>query len=564
MKPDAIKLTTNLMAKNAQRFNANTVKQIPITEYLESRGVTVKGKRCAATWRGGNGLNVSIDTEKNLWYDFKMNEGGSIIDLCMKIEGLSFYEAIHALGHRYGISPDAGDTPQPRKPRSKDQPNWVKVATAAKTQNENGLSVTERRLAQRVQKLSEGKTDGDVLNVATQKVIEEYHTKQPTPTGCEIDFAAMVMRGHDLHTMPTPEHKWIIRDLIEHGDKGQIVGSPKIRKSYCAKNLALAISNGHPFMGFEVCERVPVLYVDLELKRDNLILREHLISADLGIREGDGVDWLSLRGLGRQVRESEESLISFINSNGYGVVILDCAYKLYLKDENENDAVSMSQYLDWKSRICEATNAAVIDILHDAKGFGGDRQGNDRGSGSNVHARDYDFRMVLTPDAITANGIVFDFYGREIANVTDRLGIFEGDNCAALVYHPEIKARKLTSATANAIGKADANEANMIAVLNRDSEKVMNEITLNGTRSKSALQTQMHSKGIGRDRFKAALASLLNDGTIVCERFKGLGRTSYDMIGTPNQIESLRREVEMKKCHVEYLAGHSQAELDGV
>jgi len=40
-----------------------------------------------------------VDTEKNLWIDYAEGCGGSIIDLCMRLEGCTLPEAIRRLGH---------------------------------------------------------------------------------------------------------------------------------------------------------------------------------------------------------------------------------------------------------------------------------------------------------------------------------------------------------------------------------------------------------------------------------------------------------------------------------
>jgi len=39
-----------------------------------------------------------VDAEKNLWIDYAEGRGGSIIDLCMQLEGCTLSEAIHRLG----------------------------------------------------------------------------------------------------------------------------------------------------------------------------------------------------------------------------------------------------------------------------------------------------------------------------------------------------------------------------------------------------------------------------------------------------------------------------------
>ena len=63
----------------------STIKQFPITAYLESRGITLV--RRLATYamyrsplRDEHHQSFKVDTEKNLWIDYAEGRGGSIID----------------------------------------------------------------------------------------------------------------------------------------------------------------------------------------------------------------------------------------------------------------------------------------------------------------------------------------------------------------------------------------------------------------------------------------------------------------------------------------------------
>ena len=49
--------------------------------------------------------SFKVDTEKNLWIDYGEGRGGSIIDLCMRMEGCTLSEAIRRLGQN---APDDG------------------------------------------------------------------------------------------------------------------------------------------------------------------------------------------------------------------------------------------------------------------------------------------------------------------------------------------------------------------------------------------------------------------------------------------------------------------------
>ena len=86
------------------------IKRYPIVEYLERKGI--KPVRKTPTYamyrsplREETHPSFKVDTEKNLWIDYGEGRGGSIIDLCMCMEGCTLSEAIHRLGQN---APDNG------------------------------------------------------------------------------------------------------------------------------------------------------------------------------------------------------------------------------------------------------------------------------------------------------------------------------------------------------------------------------------------------------------------------------------------------------------------------
>ena len=86
------------------------IKRYPIVEYLERKGI--KPVRKTPTYamyrsplRAETHPSFKVDTEKNLWIDYGEGRGGSIIDLCMRMEGCTLSEAIRHLGQN---APDNG------------------------------------------------------------------------------------------------------------------------------------------------------------------------------------------------------------------------------------------------------------------------------------------------------------------------------------------------------------------------------------------------------------------------------------------------------------------------
>ena len=98
----------------------STIKRYPIVEYLERKGVKPVRRTAAyalycSPLREETHPSFKVDTEKNLWIDYGEGRGGSIIDLCIRMEGCTLSEAIRRLGQKasldaaYGLSKEKSD-----------------------------------------------------------------------------------------------------------------------------------------------------------------------------------------------------------------------------------------------------------------------------------------------------------------------------------------------------------------------------------------------------------------------------------------------------------------------
>ena len=96
------------------------IKRYSIVEYLERKGVKPVRRTAAyalycSPLREETHPSFKVDTEKNLWIDYGEGRGGSIIDLCMRMEGCTLQEAICRLGQTasldaaYGLSKEKSD-----------------------------------------------------------------------------------------------------------------------------------------------------------------------------------------------------------------------------------------------------------------------------------------------------------------------------------------------------------------------------------------------------------------------------------------------------------------------
>ena len=121
------------------------IKRYSIMEYLERKGIRpVRRTPAYAMYRSPlreeTRPSFKVDTEKNLWIDYAEGRGGSIIDLCMRLEDCTLSEAICRLGQN-ALEHTAYSSNSPKREIS-ISPNQRKDVTASGTRRLICLSDT--------------------------------------------------------------------------------------------------------------------------------------------------------------------------------------------------------------------------------------------------------------------------------------------------------------------------------------------------------------------------------------------------------------------------------------
>ena len=80
-------------------YDLPTIKAIPIVDYLHACGIEPAKRYNGyalyhAPYREDPNASLKVDFRQNLWHDYGTSQGGSIIDLVMRIKGCSAYEAM--------------------------------------------------------------------------------------------------------------------------------------------------------------------------------------------------------------------------------------------------------------------------------------------------------------------------------------------------------------------------------------------------------------------------------------------------------------------------------------
>ena len=95
---------------NNEYYDLQHLKAIPIADYLHTAYGIEPAKRYNgyalyhAPYREDFNASMKVDFRENLWHDYGTGQGGSIIDLVMRMQGCSAYEAMkHLAGKRETI-----------------------------------------------------------------------------------------------------------------------------------------------------------------------------------------------------------------------------------------------------------------------------------------------------------------------------------------------------------------------------------------------------------------------------------------------------------------------------
>lgn len=200
-----------------------------------------------------------------------------------------------------------------------------------------------------------------------------------------------------------PPHDPVLDGVFELGDKVELIGGSKRRKSFAAIELAVHVATGRDWLGLHIPSRRRVVFFNLELRDRWIHRRIRRACRAHGIDPADLRGWLFLvnaRGRGATVRAR---LVELARRDRAELVIVDPRYKLHLPGEAENAGEGIAGILDLFDRVAES-GPAVLVVHHDPKGDAGDRAIADRGGGSSWAGRDVDARLTLTPQKTDPEG----------------------------------------------------------------------------------------------------------------------------------------------------------------
>lgn len=201
-----------------------------------------------------------------------------------------------------------------------------------------------------------------------------------------IDTYPDIVTFSELQDLPalSPE---IIHGILRKGHKMLISGASKAGKSFLLIELAICITTGRKWLGFQ-CEKGRVLYVNLEVDGASFLHRVRDVQKIIAPGEQLPLDVWNLRGEPAEINRLAPRLIRRAQNKHYDLIILDPLYKI--NEGEENSATDMAKFFNQLDRICKQLGVSIACCHHHSKGAQGGKFSIDRASGSGVFARDPD------------------------------------------------------------------------------------------------------------------------------------------------------------------------------
>ena len=204
----------------------------------------------------------------------------------------------------------------------------------------------------------------------------------------DSDLSSVISVAEGLAHLPKlPEE--LVEGVVRVGHKMLISGASKAGKSFLLMELAIALSEGMKWLGFQ-CKKSKVLYINLEIDEASCVHRfiEIYNALKIAPKHSDDLVVWNLRGHAMPLDKLAPILIRRVLNQGYGAIIIDPIYKVITGDEN--NASQMGAFTNLFDKICIETGCTVIYSHHHSKGAQGFKRAMDRASGSGVFARDPD------------------------------------------------------------------------------------------------------------------------------------------------------------------------------
>lgn len=222
------------------------------------------------------------------------------------------------------------------------------LVSLAGTMQRRGMSpeaIEAALLAENAAKCSPPLPEAKVRSIARD--IPARYPNAPKESGLKL-----VELG-DLLSQPVVPVDWVLRERLAAGSVSIVASKPKVGKSTLARNLALAIARGEPFLGWEV-KRGTVLYLALEERATD-------VAADFRAMGADGSEDILLADAGTALE-----VVTILRERKPVLLVVDPLFRL-LSVKDEKAYAEMYGALGPLIDIARQTGTHILCLHHSSK-----------------------------------------------------------------------------------------------------------------------------------------------------------------------------------------------------
>jgi hypothetical protein len=186
-------------------------------------------------------------------------------------------------------------------------------------------------------------------------------------------FAHAHINWHDLFAAGDNQADFLVDPILPRGRSVSFYGPAKVGKSELINAAAAGLASGRSVFGQPAGEPIPVLYLDQEMGRDDLL--DRLTAMDYGPDELDLLHYYQLADLpALDTAEGGQTLLELVRAHSAQLVVMDTIGRLIAG--SENDADTYLSYFRHTGAPLKAAMVASARLDHSGK----DQEKGQRGS----------------------------------------------------------------------------------------------------------------------------------------------------------------------------------------
>jgi hypothetical protein len=214
--------------------------------------------------------------------------------------------------------------------------------------------------------------------------------------------------------------KVVIEEIAREAETVNLVGAPKVGKSFIACDLAVSVATGTKWLGLYGCEIGNVLCVDMELHpetfmdrlravvdvrdvsdavKSEAMNRIHLASMRGKEPSGEYLKYCQANGSKRPRYCDIEYILWYLENNieagSFKLIILDALYRMLPDGTQENDNSDMTMIYNRLDRLAHTMHSVIVVVHHSSKGEQSGKSVTDVGSGAGSISRAADTHITL-------------------------------------------------------------------------------------------------------------------------------------------------------------------------